>query len=839
VGGSEPPGGSHVCATVLINDAGNALERDADGLGELLEADLGLDPDDPDTDGDGLWDGFEVLGIRGAGLYPDQALPSWGADPRHKDVFVENDRYCEGGVCAHPLPTSTVIFSQGVADTCSGHAEHLDNSDGRPGFAIHVDNGDSRSESSAAGDWGGAGDIPVERDSSGKPTLPKEAWGDDDAFSPIRRGVFRYLATKLSGVGLGEIEGPLFIANTHDRALFIHELGHVLGATHAGMTEAGVAGDFNYKPNYVSVMNYAYSYGSPNPTHPPGSRLREWDPSNLRFSNGERRMRLDEAGQPWLVSLDPSRLDESTALTDFMSSQASARIDLEESPNFFPTVDIAPSSGSFLVDWDRSGTFDGTTRSDVFLGVFDPFEKMEVFQATLDFGPQLAVHRDHLYLLHVPEGAPSIHYRVWREVPGCDQENLAVTGCGIWIEDGVVPTFPEQQAIASQMSAVEVVSSSGQSMLFVFYIDGQDHLCALRAELGSGQPLTQWEPPLCRPQGLVGAPEAVAYQGKAVVFAQGPEEADGLATIRAVVVSPDQPSSRWQNLPVLAVGEGGTVAQLRSRHPPAFAVDPSTGALVGVVTTDIAGRLGLVEGAPDLATSELALFELPPGERFLSHPGPSESQRPVDAFSDHRPALAIELLPSGKPRWQLWAHYRSPAATQGAYHGLVSSQESVQDDPGRIVTAFTRHHKPVGQFRTSTEDQPAFFFSDDARNANLVLYRGKLRAAAAFDRWPNRGPGFAFMPLADGVFKAALRDVNDCEVFRLGMPKGLTRSRTRAIFHGMDDASFESIEAANRVRLPRRIHYLEPRPFWNDAFDPPWLFVEAEDFGVAPWAPTP
>jgi hypothetical protein len=156
-----------------------------------------------------------------------------------------------------------------------------------------------------------------------------------------------------------------------------------------------------------------------------------------------------------------------------------------------------------------------------------------------------------------------------------------------------------------------------------------------------------------------------------------------------------------------------------------------------------------------------------------------------------------------------------------------------------MVTAFTRNHRAGGTFFTSTEQQGAFFFSNEARNVSLAIYRGKLRAAAAFDSWPDREPGFAFLPLADGVFKAALRDVNDCEVFRLGMPNGLTRLWTAEIFHGMPEEAFTAVEAANRVRLPRSIHYLEPRPFWNFALDPPWLFIETQGFLSDPGRPTP
>jgi hypothetical protein len=74
-----------------------------DGLGYELESALGTCAtrtstapgvscaaiaDPRDTDGDGISDGLEAaVGIGG----DDLPLPLWGADPRHKDLFVEVD----------------------------------------------------------------------------------------------------------------------------------------------------------------------------------------------------------------------------------------------------------------------------------------------------------------------------------------------------------------------------------------------------------------------------------------------------------------------------------------------------------------------------------------------------------------------------------------------------------------------------------------------------------------------------------------------------------------------------------------------------------------------------
>ncbi|WP_255195220.1 hypothetical protein [Halorarius litoreus] len=65
--------------------AGNAslVDTDGDGLGNAEEERWGTDPDDPDTDGDRLLDGWEV-----AGTAPG-SVPLPGSDPRRFDLYVQ------------------------------------------------------------------------------------------------------------------------------------------------------------------------------------------------------------------------------------------------------------------------------------------------------------------------------------------------------------------------------------------------------------------------------------------------------------------------------------------------------------------------------------------------------------------------------------------------------------------------------------------------------------------------------------------------------------------------------------------------------------------------------
>lgn len=59
--------------------------------GELFDCFFAADP--RDTDGDGISDGQELLGKHSTpgNLIKQLPLPTWGANPRHKDYFLEVD----------------------------------------------------------------------------------------------------------------------------------------------------------------------------------------------------------------------------------------------------------------------------------------------------------------------------------------------------------------------------------------------------------------------------------------------------------------------------------------------------------------------------------------------------------------------------------------------------------------------------------------------------------------------------------------------------------------------------------------------------------------------------
>lgn len=249
------------------NDAGDAkasrFDRDGDGLGQRLEAALGTcdSAEDPpcngsslhryyrsgpnrtaDTDRDGLSDRDELLGVG-----PPQRLdlPGWGADPLHKDVFVEVDyreRMDGHGLGPQDLETIAALYAR-------GSAEVLRNPDGRGGVHLHLDVGFAPTDPAhfgLFGDWGGSGPV------SGRPHYVEARKAHFD-----RKGFFRYALAKDRGTGTSALGGDAFQFNRHfHRALtFAHELGHTMGLHHFGH---GRLGNANCKPHYRSIMNYAY-----------------------------------------------------------------------------------------------------------------------------------------------------------------------------------------------------------------------------------------------------------------------------------------------------------------------------------------------------------------------------------------------------------------------------------------------------------------------------------------------------------------------------------------------------------------------------------------------------
>ena len=139
----------------------------------------------------------------------------------------------------------------------------LRNPNGTTGINIHLDAGSARS---AKYNLGGGNEVAHEQLDGGM-----QRWREirTKNMDPNRESVFHYMIWGDShgdrgSSGQGYVGGRGFIVTVGPRfwgksatsdvrvATFVHELGHNLGMDHGGTD--GV----NYKPNYMSVMNYRY-----------------------------------------------------------------------------------------------------------------------------------------------------------------------------------------------------------------------------------------------------------------------------------------------------------------------------------------------------------------------------------------------------------------------------------------------------------------------------------------------------------------------------------------------------------------------------------------------------
>lgn len=250
----------------------------------------------PDADGDGLFDTWETQGVPFLDTEGHEQildLAAMGADPWHKDMFVEIDYMgsdCTLGIiCDHdhrPDPDALQL----VIDAFQGAP--VTNPDGSSGIALHVDaSPESIMNPRTGARWDGLSradalphqtEIGLQPHVNLGPLTPLDApWVWHDYFTPERRSVFHYamfvhqLEGSLTGSGASPVQVGLpsysvvslggwedSRGSTLEQAgTFMHEFGHLLGLDHGG-PNGSPTGALNFKPNYFSVMNYAFQMGS-------------------------------------------------------------------------------------------------------------------------------------------------------------------------------------------------------------------------------------------------------------------------------------------------------------------------------------------------------------------------------------------------------------------------------------------------------------------------------------------------------------------------------------------------------------------------------------------------
>ena len=238
-----------------------------------------------DSDGDGIPDLIEQNGYdrNGDGTI-DVDLPAMGANPNHKDIFIEID-YMVNGTDSYQPALATIAKIVQAFDQSP-----VSNPDGTTGIHLHVDYGPNApltwGRTQTWGTLSNSNALPYQRYIS--ECTPEFQWSGVDTikstnFARERLPIFHYniwgyqlcaTAPGVAGISRNDkssaesfiagasdfliLPGPWFEANQtpteNDLAgVFMHELGHNLGLMHGGTNHE------NYKPNYLSVMNYSFT----------------------------------------------------------------------------------------------------------------------------------------------------------------------------------------------------------------------------------------------------------------------------------------------------------------------------------------------------------------------------------------------------------------------------------------------------------------------------------------------------------------------------------------------------------------------------------------------------
>ncbi|MEU7039268.1 hypothetical protein ABZ958_37270 [Streptomyces sp. NPDC046237] len=309
-----------------------------------------------DADEDGIADRYERYGVRNPDNSMAVDLPAFGANPLHKDVFLELD-YSAGAPPSHeqieavrrafevaPLPNQVGgdgitlhVDSGGLHDkkamegppqgTCTDGVDN-DGKDGTDGadffdcffrdvgvedFQANCDNGtdddvdgkkDAEDPDCIVGeDLGGGNQIAFPLNNCDFDTEYHNSRARNHQL--LRRKVFNYLVytTKAAGCESGGRGSGIDIVLYDNKAgSLMHELGHNLGLDHGGNEP------HNCKPNYVSVMNYNLVGGVPRNG---GGVVIDFSPARITMDGRpDDDLDLPGRGRPVLDPLDEDDLYE-------------------------------------------------------------------------------------------------------------------------------------------------------------------------------------------------------------------------------------------------------------------------------------------------------------------------------------------------------------------------------------------------------------------------------------------------------------------------------------------------------------------------------------------------
>lgn len=375
----------HVMIRLTLAANAGSNDQDSDGLTDAEEAELGTDPYDRDTDGDGLLDGWEVKGLpRGVELGDrihlyrkdcPEAERENQLSPRRQDVIVMVSPFegVDRKAFDAQIPQVRRLFRE----------LSIANPDGSRGLAVHVrmDPGDiPKSEHNKP--WWELGAARVRDQERGLiHWLQVTPWGGGQSGQTADMG----------GAGFGW-------------DVFSHEFGHQLGLSHEGDSEAA------WCPTYTSLMSYAFSYGF------------DGAHEKVHFSDG--RFRATVLDEHQLVEWLPYPFEQVAYLG--------------KPPYRFTLKDNSQGEGGgTLIDWNQDGRFepqDRTVEADINYGG-SSHAGIRRDQELTGSGPSLAYVGGTCYLLSAAQTRDHLWLKAYK---GAEQ----------WAEKRVIPNSgTEREAV--------------------------------------------------------------------------------------------------------------------------------------------------------------------------------------------------------------------------------------------------------------------------------------------------------------------------------------------------------------------------------------------------------
>ncbi len=351
-------------------------DTDGDCLTDDEENAIGTDPNNADTDGDGLPDGLEAANFD----MENECKPikidmkRYRADPLRRDIFLEIDWM--GTECVKGVFTTTCHNHKPNPDAIQDVIDAFDKSpitgpykNVKKGINLHAQVDEMIPHEDMLLMKGSDGKVDWTRFDA----IKKQYFGttterfisgatDDKLRSLFHYVIFAHSITREGNTGIAELPGNDLVVALGSRTgsqgsrdeqagTLMHELGHNLGLGHGGRNPITNEYDnTNCKPNYLSVMSYSQIYSNLIPNRP------------LDYSSEQ------------LPTLDENSLDEQKGISSLATT------------TYGPTL-IYPrtTQGTQSIDWSN-GDANGDGIADNDTGVKSDINKISPYNILLSTG---------------------------------------------------------------------------------------------------------------------------------------------------------------------------------------------------------------------------------------------------------------------------------------------------------------------------------------------------------------------------------------------------------------------------------------------------------------------